>query len=111
MNMRILVLSVIALAPVTSSAAPGDPPPAPASAPAAPAPAPPSPQGTGLPGSGSPGTAPTDSSSDEFLVIGEVLKPEITVVISRENLNKAYELKLDESFLDKIIASVEQAPF
>ena len=47
----------------------------------------------------------------EFVVIGEVLKPEITVVISRENLNKAYELKLDESFLDKIVESVERPPF
>ena len=48
---------------------------------------------------------------DEFVVVGEVLKPEITVVISRENLNKAYELKLDESFLDKIVESVERPPF
>ncbi len=55
------------------------------------------------------GAAP--ATGDEFLVIGEVLKPEITVVISRENLNKAYELKLDESFLDKIVKSVERAPF
>lgn len=53
--------------------------------------------------------APT--SFDEFVVVGEVLKPEITVVISRENLNKAYELKLDESFLEKIVRSVEHAPF
>lgn len=48
---------------------------------------------------------------EEFVVVGEVLKPEITVVISRENLNKAYELKLDESFLDKIVDSVNRAPF
>jgi hypothetical protein len=54
------------------------------------------------------GAAPT---AEEFVVIGEVLKPEITVVISRENLNKAYELELDESFLDKIVESVEHAPF
>jgi hypothetical protein len=54
------------------------------------------------------GAAPT---AEEFVVIGEVLKPEITVVISRENLNKAYELELDESFLDKIIESVEHSPF
>lgn len=48
---------------------------------------------------------------DEFVVVGEVLKPEITVVISRENLNKAYEMKLDESFLDKVIESVQHPPF
>jgi hypothetical protein len=33
------------------------------------------------------------------------------VVISRENLNKNYELELKESFLQKIIDSVEQPPF
>lgn len=55
------------------------------------------------------GAAPT--TFEEFVVVGEVLKPEITVVISRENLNKAYELKLDESFLDKIVKSVERPPF
>lgn len=52
-----------------------------------------------------------ETSDDEFVVIGEVLKPEITVVISRENLNKAYDLKLEESFLDKIVQSVEKEPF
>ncbi|MEN0062923.1 MAG: hypothetical protein AAGA48_12285 [Myxococcota bacterium] len=56
---------------------------------------------------------PTTSGAadDDFVIVGEILKPEITVVISRENLNKAYELKLEESFLDKIIQSVESAPF
>lgn len=52
-----------------------------------------------------------ESSGDEFVVVGEVLKPEITVVISRENLNKAYDLVLEESFLDKIVESVEREPF
>jgi hypothetical protein len=60
-----------------------------------------------LPATG--GAAP--QTFEEFVVVGEVLKPEITVVISRENLNKAYELKLDESFLDKIVKSVERPPF
>ena len=50
-------------------------------------------------------------SGEEFVIVGEVLKPEITVVISRENLNKAYELKLDEDLLDKIVESVQKAPF
>lgn len=52
-----------------------------------------------------------DGSADEFVVVGEYLKPEITVVIARENLNKAYDLQLDESFLERIIDSVEKAPF
>ena len=50
-------------------------------------------------------------SDDEFVVVGEILKPEITVVISRENLNKSYELRLEESFLDRIIESVRHEPF
>ena len=37
------------------------------------------------------------SESDGAAVItGEVLKPEITVVMSRENLNKSYDLELKE---------------
>jgi hypothetical protein len=44
-------------------------------------------------------------------IIGNVQKPEVTVLITRENLNKSYELDLDESFLKKIIDSVESDPF
>lgn len=44
-------------------------------------------------------------------IVGEVQKPDVTVVISRENLNKAYKLELQESFLDKIVESVEHEPF
>lgn len=57
------------------------------------------------------GVAATDFSDDEFVIVGEILKPEITVVISRENLAKAYDLKLEESFLDRIIESVQSEPF
>ncbi len=48
---------------------------------------------------------------DEFVVEGEVQKPEVAVFITRQNLNKAYELDLKESFLPKIILSVEHEPF
>ena len=44
-------------------------------------------------------------------IIGNVQKPEVTVVISRENLNKAYELDLEESFLQRIVDAVEEDPF
>ncbi len=53
----------------------------------------------------------TFESQDEFEVVGEVLKPEITVLITRENLNKAYDLKLEADFLQRIIDSVKTAPF
>jgi len=48
---------------------------------------------------------------DDFVIVGEVQKPEVTVVISRENLNKSYQLELKESFLPKIIDAVKKAPF
>ena len=48
---------------------------------------------------------------EELVIEGEVQKPEITVVISRENLNKAYLIELKESFLHKILESVRKAPF
>ena len=48
---------------------------------------------------------------EEMVIEGEVQKPEITVVISRENLNKAYLIELKESFLHKILESVRKAPF
>lgn len=58
-----------------------------------------------------PSAAAPRQAYDEFVIVGEVLKPEITVVISRENLNKAYELRLEERFVDKIVQSVEHDPF
>ena len=49
---------------------------------------------------------------EETEIVGEVQKPEITITISRENLNKAFDLtKLQESFLDRIVKSVEREPF
>ena len=48
---------------------------------------------------------------DDFVIVGEVQKPEVTVCISRENLNKSYQLILKESFLDKIIEAVNRPPF
>jgi hypothetical protein len=47
----------------------------------------------------------------DFEIVGEVQKPEVTVVISRENLNKSYDLRLEESFLQKILDSVKKPPF
>jgi hypothetical protein len=45
------------------------------------------------------------------VVEGQVQKPEVAVFITRQNLNKAYDLELRESFLPKILESVESAPF
>ena len=44
-------------------------------------------------------------------IVGEVQKPEVAVFITRQNLNKAYELKLEESLLPKIYEALEHEPF
>ena len=44
-------------------------------------------------------------------IIGKVQKPEIQLLVTRENLNKDYELELKESFIPRIIESVEKKPF
>ena len=48
---------------------------------------------------------------EEEVIEGEVQKPEVTLTISRENLNKAYDFEIKESFLPKIIEVLEEAPF
>ncbi|MEL6347962.1 MAG: hypothetical protein AAFV53_32950 [Myxococcota bacterium] len=44
-------------------------------------------------------------------VIGEVQKPEITIFITRQNLDTNYELELKESFVPRIVESVDKKPF
>lgn len=53
----------------------------------------------------------TFEAQEEAVIKGEVLKPEITVLITRENLNKPFDLKLDEDFLQRIVDSVKAPPF
>lgn len=48
---------------------------------------------------------------EEEVIVGEVQKPEVTLTISRENLNKAYDFELKESFLPKIVEALEKPPF
>lgn len=44
-------------------------------------------------------------------ITGEVQKPEITIFITRQNLDTNYELSLRESFIPRIVESVERKPF
>jgi hypothetical protein len=55
--------------------------------------------------------AAADFDEDDFVIEGEIQKPEVTVVISRQNLNNQFILELKESFLKKIVDSVEEEPF
>ena len=48
---------------------------------------------------------------EEISVEGRVQKPVIDIFMSRQNLHADYKLELRESFLPKIIKSVEKKPF
>ncbi len=47
----------------------------------------------------------------ETIIEGEVQKPEVSVYLTRQNLNDRYNLELKESFLPRILKSVEKSPF
>lgn len=51
------------------------------------------------------------SDDDLFLIQGQVQKPEVVVVIPRENLDKGFVLELRESFLHRIIDATRRWPF
>jgi hypothetical protein len=44
-------------------------------------------------------------------VLGKVQKPDIQIFMSRQNLSANAELELRESFLPRIVDSVEKKPF
>jgi hypothetical protein len=44
-------------------------------------------------------------------VEGEVQRPQVSVLITRQNLNDPYDLELKESFLPKIVEALDGAPF
>ncbi len=48
---------------------------------------------------------------EETVIEGKVQKPEITIFISRQNLDTDYNLVLRESFIPKIVQSLEKKPF
>lgn len=48
---------------------------------------------------------------DTQTIIGEVRKPEVTVLITKQNLNTPYDLVLKESFIPKIVSAAEEKPF
>lgn len=52
-----------------------------------------------------------DQEESGFVIIGKEHLPDFTILIDRENLSKAYDLELKESFLPKIIEAVKNSPF
>lgn len=55
--------------------------------------------------------APVATIDDLFVIEGKIQRPEVVVVIRRENLDKEFELELRESFLRKIVDALSQPPF
>lgn len=47
----------------------------------------------------------------EIVVQGKIQKPEIQILITKQNLAPRYELDLKESFLPKVAAAVKSKPF
>lgn len=48
---------------------------------------------------------------EETAIVGKIQKPEILIFISRTNLNQDAPLVLRESFVPRIVKSVESKPF
>jgi len=62
------------------------------------------------------GSAPANAQArrlvfEEISVEGRVQKPVIDIFMRRQNLHTDYKLELRESFLPKIVESVEKKPF
>lgn len=54
---------------------------------------------------------PLEVTPDAEIIRGRVQKPEVVVVIRRENLDRGFVLDLKESFLDRIVEAVRLPPF
>ncbi len=48
---------------------------------------------------------------EEETLVGKVRKPEVTLFVTRQNLNTEYQLELRKSFIPRIAKSVEKKPF
>ena len=48
---------------------------------------------------------------EDFSIKGEIQRPDVNIFIVKMNLDKAYELKLRESFIPKIKESMKKKPF
>lgn len=48
---------------------------------------------------------------EEEKIVAKIQKPEIQILITKQNLTPRYELVLRESFLPKVVESVNRRPF
>ncbi len=45
-----------------------------------------------------------------FVVQGEIQRPDLTILMAKDDVTRAYELELVEDFLPKILESLKHAP-
>lgn len=50
-------------------------------------------------------------TSEDDIIRGEVQKPSISLVVSRQNLSQDYSLELKRSFKEEIIKAADKRPF
>ena len=55
------------------------------------------------------GAAPGLSYKEKLVVV--IQKPQVTYVLTKQNLNPRYDLELKVSFLPRVVDSVNQKPF
>ena len=48
---------------------------------------------------------------EDFSIEGEVQRPQLQMLMTKKNLDKAYELELRKSFVPKIKESMRKSPF
>ena len=57
-------------------------------------------------------TDPTQENTLEtgFVVQGEIQRPDLTILMAKDDVTESYELQLTDSFLPKILESLERYP-
>jgi len=53
---------------------------------------------------------PQNTLQTGFVVQGEIQRPDLTILMAKDDVTEAYELKLVEPFLPKIIESLKHYP-
>ena len=55
---------------------------------------------------------PTEENTLEtgFVVQGEIQRPDLTILMAKDDVTESYELQLTDSFLPKILESLEKYP-
>jgi hypothetical protein len=61
--------------------------------------------------SATPALAQSNEEERGLVITGKIQRPEVQVIIGRDNLDKGFELRLEESFLKRILEVLTKPPF